>query len=42
MFVSMNWIRDFVNLDGLDIENLIQRFTLATAEVEDIIYKEQI
>ena len=39
MFVSMNWIRDFVNLDGLDIENLIQRFTLATAEVEDIIYK---
>ncbi len=39
MFVSMNWIRDYVNLDGLDIENLIHRFTLATAEVEDIIYK---
>lgn len=39
MFVSMNWIRDFVNLDGWDIEKLIKRFTLSTAEVEDIIYK---
>lgn len=39
MFVSMNWIKEYVNLDGLNIENLIQRFTLSTAEVEDIIYK---
>ncbi len=39
MYVSMNWIRDFVNLDGQDLEKLIQRFTLSTAEVEDIIYK---
>lgn len=38
MFVSMNWIKDFVNLDGLDLENLIHRFTLSTAEVEDVIY----
>jgi len=39
MLVSMNWIRDFVDLDGEDIEGLIKRFTLSTAEVEDIIYK---
>lgn len=39
MLVSMNWIRDFVNLDGLDIENLIHRFTLSTAEVEDVYKK---
>ncbi|HOP10240.1 MAG TPA: phenylalanine--tRNA ligase subunit beta [Oscillospiraceae bacterium] len=39
MLVSMNWIRDFVNLDGLDIEQLIHRFTLSTAEVEDIYVK---
>lgn len=39
MFVSINWIKDYVNLDGLDIEKLINSFTLATAEVEDIIYK---
>ena len=39
MLVSMNWISDFVSLDGLDIEQLIKRFTLSTAEVEDIVYK---
>lgn len=38
MLVSMNWIREFVNLDGLDIDSLIRRFTLATAEVEDIYH----
>lgn len=39
MLVSMNWIKDFVNLDGEDIEALIHRFTLSTAEVEGIEYK---
>jgi len=39
MFVSMNWIKDFVDLDGQDLENLIHRFTLSTAEVEGIEYK---
>ncbi len=39
MLVSMNWIQDFVDLDGQNIENLIHRFTLSTAEVEDIIHK---
>lgn len=39
MLVSMNWIRDFVCLDGLDIEELIHRFTLSTAEVEDVCRK---
>lgn len=38
MFISMNWIRDFVDLSGIEIEPLIQRFTLSTAEVEDIFY----
>ena len=39
MYVSMNWIRDFVNLDGQDIEQLIHRFTLSTAEVEGVEFK---
>ena len=39
MYVSMNWIRDFVDLDGEDLEQLIHRFTLSTAEVEGIEYK---
>ena len=39
MLLSMNWIKDFVDLSGLDVDELIHRFTLSTAEVEDIIHK---
>ena len=39
MFVSINWIKDYVDLEGVDIRKLIESFTLATAEVEDIIVK---
>ncbi len=39
MYVSMNWIKDFVDLEGEDLEQLIHRFTLSTAEVEGIEYK---
>jgi len=39
MFFSINWIRDFIDLSDLDIPALIHRFTLSTAEVEDVIYK---
>lgn len=39
MIVSINWIKDFVNLDGVDIEKLISKFTLGVAEVEGIEYK---
>ena len=39
MFLSMNWIGDFVDLSGLDRKALIRNFTLSTAEVEDIYVK---
>ena len=39
MFLSMNWIGDFVDLSGLDKKALIKNFTLSTAEVEDIYVK---
>ena len=39
MYISMNWIGDFVDLSGLDLEALIHRFTLSTAEVEDVYQK---
>ena len=40
MFISMNWIKDFVDLEGLDTLKLIQQFSLSTAEVEnDILFK---
>ena len=38
MLLSMNWIRDFVDLDGLDLDELIHKFTLSTAEVEEIYH----
>lgn len=36
MYISINWIKDFVNLDGVDIDKLIYKFTMSTAEVEGI------
>ena len=40
MFLSMNWIQDFVDLTGLDKIELIHKFSLSTAEVEnEIFYK---
>ncbi|MBQ9461484.1 MAG: phenylalanine--tRNA ligase subunit beta [Clostridia bacterium] len=40
MLLSMNWIEDFVDLSGLDKLDLIHRFSLSTAEVEnDIFFK---
>ena len=40
MFLSMNWISDFVDFTGLDKLKLINQFSLSTAEVEnDIFFK---
>lgn len=40
MFISINWIKDFVDLSDLDIDELIHKFSLSTAEVEnEIFYK---
>lgn len=36
MLISMNWISEFTDLSGINLKELIGRFTLATAEVEDI------
>lgn len=38
MFLSMNWIEDFVDLKGLDKVQLIHQFSLSTAEVENEIF----
>lgn len=38
MFLSMNWISDFVDLKGLDKLALIHQFSLSTAEVENDIF----
>jgi len=37
MLISLNWIRDFIELPAdVDVNNLAQRLTLTTAEVEDV------
>ncbi len=39
MLISMNWISEFTDLTGINLKELIGRFTLSTAEVEDIYEK---
>jgi len=38
MFLSMNWISDYVDFTGLDKLELINKFSLSTAEVENEIF----
>jgi phenylalanyl-tRNA synthetase beta chain len=37
MLISLNWIKDFVELPDMPAKELASLFTLATAEVEDVI-----
>jgi phenylalanyl-tRNA synthetase beta chain len=37
MLISIDWIRDFVSVPNLPAKDIYTRFTLATAEVEDVI-----
>lgn len=39
MLISLNWIKDFVEIPELPPKELASLFTLATAEVEDVIVK---
>jgi phenylalanyl-tRNA synthetase beta chain len=36
MLISMNWISEYTDLTGIDHKELINKFTLATAEVEHV------
>jgi len=39
MKISINWLKDFVDLSGITDEEIIKRFTLSTAEIEDVEHK---
>lgn len=39
MLISLNWIKDFVEIPNMSPKELGSLFTLATAEVEDVIVK---
>ena len=36
MLVSIDWIKDFVNLNDVDTKELVNRFTLSSAEIEGV------
>ena len=39
MYISLNWIKDFVDLDGIDVDVITNKFTLSSAEIEDVVRK---
>lgn len=39
MFISMNWINDYVDLSGIEVDELVKRFNLSTAEIEGVEFK---
>jgi len=39
MKISINWIKEFVDLNGIEPEELVKRFNLSTAEIEGVEYK---
>lgn len=38
MKVPISWLKDFINLDGLSIEDIARKLTLAGMEVDEILY----
>ena len=38
MKISINWLNDFVDLSGISHDEIIKRFTLSTAEIEDVYH----
>lgn len=38
MKISLNWIKDYVDLKGININKLLNQFTLSVAEIEEVEY----
>lgn len=36
MKISINWLKDFVDLEGISTEEIVKRFNLSTAEIEGV------
>ncbi len=39
MYISLNWIKEYVDLNGIEVEDLLNKFTLSCAEIEGVEYK---
>ena len=42
MKVSLNWLKDYVNLDGISTAEIVSRLTMSGLEVEDVIDQNEI
>lgn len=38
MKIPISWLKDFINLDGLSVEDIARKLTLAGMEVDEILY----
>ena len=38
MKIPLSWLKDFIDLDGLSIEDIARKLTLAGLEVDEIVY----
>ena len=38
MKVPLSWLEDFIDLDGLSVEDIARKLTLAGLEVDEILY----
>ncbi|MBQ8468650.1 MAG: phenylalanine--tRNA ligase subunit beta [Clostridia bacterium] len=38
MKISLNWIKDYVDLSGIETDEIVKRFNLSTAEIEEVEY----
>ena len=38
MKIPLSWLKDYIDLDGLIIEDIARKLTLAGLEVDEIIY----
>ena len=39
MKISINWLQDFVDLSGISTDEIVKRFNLSTAEIEEVEHK---
>ena len=39
MYISLNWIKEYVDLSNIEVDELIKRFGLSTAEIEGVEHK---
>jgi phenylalanyl-tRNA synthetase beta chain len=37
MKISLSWIKEYINLDGISTEEIISKLTMSGLEVEDVI-----